>query len=69
MKKSITQMTKLELLDEIHRLRSVVADLNQRITELETMAVASASHPLDGDTSAIIQSLSARIKQLEEKHD
>lgn len=67
MSKSTTQMTKAELIDEITRLRAVIGELNQKIDELESMAVQSTSVPLDADTSRLLSSMNARIKELEEK--
>ena len=59
--KSTTQMTKAELLE-------VITDKN-RIDDLEGMAVASQTKPLDADVSRLISSLNQRIKALEEKID
>lgn len=65
--KSITQMTKAELIEEINRQRSVIGDLNQKIDELEGMAIQSTSKPVDADTSRLLSSMNARIKELETK--
>ena len=65
--KSITQMTKAELIEEIGRQRSVIGDLNQKIDELEGMAIQSTSKPVDADTSRLLSSMNARIKELETK--
>jgi len=65
--KSTTQMTKAELLELINEKNRIIADLNDKIDELEGMAVASQSKPLDADTSRLISSLNQRIKALEEK--
>lgn len=65
--KSTTQMTKAELIEEINRLRGVIGELNQKIDELESMAVQSISIPLDADTSRLLSSMNARIKELEKK--
>jgi len=67
--KSTTQMTKAELLDLINEKNRVIADLNAKIDDLEGMAVASQSKPLDADVSRLISSLNQRIKALEEKID
>ena len=64
--KSTTQMTKAELLELINEKNRIIADLNDKIDELEGMAVASQSKPLDADTSRLISSLNQRIKVLEE---
>jgi hypothetical protein len=63
--KSTTQMTKAELIAEIHRQRGVIGELNQKIDELEIMAVQSTSKPLDADVSRLLSSMNARIKHLE----
>ena len=67
--KSTTQMTKAELLDLINEKNRIIADLNSKIDDLEGMAVASQSKPLDADVSRLISSLNQRIKVLEEKID
>jgi uncharacterized protein YoxC len=67
--KSTTQMTKAELLDLINEKNRIIADLNSKIDDLEGMAVASQSKPLDADVSRLISSLNQRIKALEEKID
>lgn len=65
--KSTTQMTKAELIEEINRQRSVIGDLNAKIDELESMAIQSTSKPVDADTSRLLSSMNARIKELESK--
>ena len=65
--KSTTQMTKAELLEVIADRNKVSGELNAKIDELESMAIQSTSKPLDADTSRLISSLNARIKNLEEK--
>ena len=65
--KSTTQMTKAELIEEINRQRSVIGDLNAKIDELEGMAIQSTSKPVDADTSRLLSSMNARIKELESK--
>ena len=65
--KSTTQMTKAELLEVIADRNQVIGELNAKIDELESMAIQSTSKPLDADTSRLISSLNARIKNLEEK--
>lgn len=66
MKKSLTQMTKAELLVLIHDKETIIADLNSKIDDLESMAVKSAAVPLDADTSRLLSNLSNRIKKLED---
>jgi hypothetical protein len=65
--KSTTQMTKAELLDVINDRNRVIAELNDKIDELSAMAVASQAKVLDADTSRLLSTMSARIKDLEEK--
>ena len=65
--KSTTQMTKAELLELINDKNTVIADLNARMDELESMAVVSRAEILDADTSRLLSTMSARIKDLEEK--
>tara|TARA_Y100001937_G_C7076440_1_gene310845 strand:+ start:261 stop:476 length:216 start_codon:yes stop_codon:yes gene_type:complete len=65
--KSTTQMTKAELIEEIIRQRNVIGELNAKIDELEGMAIQSTSRPVDADTSRLLSSMNARIKELESK--
>ena len=65
--KSTTQMTKAELLDVINEKNTVIANLNARMDELESMAVVSRAEILDADTSRLLSTMNARIKALEEK--
>ncbi len=65
--KSTTQMTKAELLDVINDKNRIIAELNEKIDELSAMAVASQAKVLDADTSRLLSTMSARIKDLEEK--
>ncbi len=65
--KSTTQMTKAELIDEITRQRNIIGELNAKIDELEGMAIQSTSRPVDADTSRLLSSMNARIKELESK--
>ena len=65
--KSTTQMTKAELLDVINDKNRIIAELNDKIDELSAMAVASQAKVLDADTSRLLSTMSARIKDLEEK--
>tara|TARA_B100000212_G_scaffold274776_1_gene214317 strand:+ start:3789 stop:4004 length:216 start_codon:yes stop_codon:yes gene_type:complete len=67
--KSTTQMTKAELIEEIIRQRNVIGELNAKIDELEGMAIQSTSRPVDADTSRLLSSMNARIKELESKID
>ena len=65
--KSTTQMTKAELLDVINDKNRIIAELNDKIDELSAMAVASQAKVLDADTSRLLSTMRARIKDLEEK--
>ena len=65
--KSTTQRTKAELLEVIIEKNIVIAELNEKIDELSAMAVASQAKVLDADTSRLLSTMSARIKDLEEK--
>ena len=65
--KSTTQMTKAELIEEIVRQRNIIGELNAKIDELEGMAIQSTSRPVDADTSRLLSSMNARIKELESK--
>ena len=65
--KSTTQMTKAELIEEINRQRGVIGDLNQKIDELEGMAIQSDAKTQDADDSRLLSSMNARIKELETK--
>ena len=67
MKKSLTQMTKAELLNVITEKNVIIADLNVKIDELEGMAVSSQAIPLDADSSRMLSLMNKRIKALEEK--
>jgi len=60
-------MTKAELIDEITRLRGVIGELNQKIDDLEGMAVQSTSVPLDADVSRMLSGMNARIRELEKQ--
>ena len=65
--KSTTQMTKAELIEEIIRQRNIIGELNSKIDDLEGMAIQSTSRPVDADTSRLLSSMNARIKELESK--
>lgn len=65
--KSTTQMTKAELLELINDKNRIIAELNDKIDDLSSMAVASQAKVLDADTSRLLSTMSARIKDLEEK--
>ena len=69
MKKSTTQMTKTELLQLIRDKDTLIADLNARIDDLESMAVTSAAVPLDADSSRLLTIMNQRIRALEKRLD
>ena len=69
MKKSSTQMTKAELLQLLRDKDTLIADLNVRIDELESMAVSSAAVPLDADSSRLLTIMNQRIRALEKRLD
>lgn len=60
-------MTKAELLEVINDKNRIIAELNEKIDDLSAMAVASQAKVLDADTSRLLSTMSARIKDLEEK--
>ena len=67
MKKSTTQMTKAELIQLVKNKDQIIADLNTRIDELESMAINSTAIPMDADASKLLTLMNQRIKALEEK--
>ena len=67
MKKSTTQMTKAELIAFIKTKDDTIAELNERIDELEKMAITSRAVPMDADASRLLTMMNQRIKALEEK--
>lgn len=67
MKKSTTQMTKVELLAVISEKNALIAKLHDRIDELESMAITSQAVPMDADSSRLLTLMNQRIKALEEK--
>lgn len=67
MKKSTTQMTKQELLEVIRNKDTLIAELNDRVDDLESMSIASAAKPIDADSSRMMTLMNQRIKKLEER--
>lgn len=67
MKKSTTQMTKAELLEVLAEKNQIIADLNAKIDELESMAITSSAKALDADSSRLLSLMNQRIKALEEQ--
>jgi hypothetical protein len=64
--KSTTQMTKAELIALLRDKDKLIADLNYRIDDLESMAITSQVIPLDADSSRLLTLMNQRIKALEE---
>lgn len=62
-------MTKAELLQLLKDKDRIIAELNERIDELEGMAIASQAVPMDADSSRMLTIMNQRIKALEEKLD
>jgi len=60
-------MTKAELLAVIRLKDSVIGYLNERIDELEKLAITSQAIPLDVNSSQVLAVLSARIRLLEDQ--
>ena len=67
MTKSITQMTKAELRNVILDKERVIAELNSRIDELESMAITSQAVPMNADSSRLLSNMSARLRSLEQQ--
>lgn len=66
-RKSTTQMTKAELMSVIRQKDTVIAQLNSKIDELESMAISSRAIPMDADSSRMLTLMNQRIRALEEK--
>ncbi len=60
-------MTKSELLDVIRQKDIVIAQLNDKIDDLEKLAITSQAIPLDADSSRILTLMNQRIRALEEQ--
>lgn len=60
-------MTKAELLSALRQKDNVIAGLNARIDELESMAISSQAIPMDADSSRLLTLMNQRIRALEEK--
>ncbi len=60
-------MTKNELLEVIRNKDVIIAQLNDRIDELEKLAITSQAIPLDADSSRLLTLMNQRIRALEEK--
>ena len=59
-------MTKAELLEVIAEKNQIIADLNAKIDELESMAIKSSAKALDADSSRLLSLMNQRLKALEE---
>ncbi len=60
-------MTKSELLDVIRNKDTIIAQLNDKIDELEKLAITSQAIPLDADSSRLLTLMNQRIRALEEQ--
>ena len=60
-------MTKAELLQLLKDKDRIIGELNERIDDLEGMAIASRAVPMDADSSRMLTIMNQRIKALEEK--
>lgn len=60
-------MTKAELLQLLKDKDRIIGELNERIDDLEVMAIASRAVPMDADSSRMLTIMNQRIKALEEK--
>jgi hypothetical protein len=65
--KSTTQMTKAELISLLRDKDKIIADLNFRIDDLESLAITSQAIPLDADSSRLLTLMNQRIRALEEQ--
>jgi hypothetical protein len=65
--KSTTQMTKSELLETIRKKDIIIAQLNDRIDDLEKLAITSQAIPLDADSSRLLTLMNQRIRALEQQ--
>lgn len=65
--KSTTQMTKAELIDVIRQKDVVISQLNDKVDELEKLAITSQAIPMDADSSRLLTLMNQRIKALEEQ--
>lgn len=65
-KKSKTQMTKLELVEELKQAESKIKDLEAEIEVMHNNRIALDTIVTNQETSVLIASLNSRIKELEE---
>ena len=66
-KKSKTQMTKAELIDELKRAESNIKDLEIEVETMQKDRIALDTIVTNQETSYLITSLNTRIKELEEQ--
>lgn len=60
-------MTKAELISLLRDKDKIIADLNFRIDDLESLAITSQAIPLDADSSRLLTLMNQRIRALEEQ--
>ncbi len=60
-------MTKAELIALLRGKDKIIADLNSRIDDLESLAITSQAIPLDADSSRLLTLMNQRIRALEEQ--
>lgn len=65
--KSTTQMTKSELIETIRKKDIIIAQLIDRIDDLEKLAITSQAIPLDADSSRLLTLMNQRIRALEQQ--
>lgn len=65
--KSLTQMTKAELITRIRQQSSEIEELHRQLESYTSAAITSSAITLDQQISAIITAQSTRIRELEQK--
>ena len=65
-KKSKTQMTKAELVEDLKRKEELIKDLESEIESMHKDRIALDTIVTNEQTSLLIASLNARIKELED---
>jgi hypothetical protein len=65
--KSTTQMTKAQLIGLLREKDNIIAGLNSKIDDLESLAITSQAIPLDADSSRLLTLMNQRIRALEEQ--
>ena len=69
MNRSITQMSKKELLEIVRARDSTIEHLLKHIEGLESMAIVSSATPLESDISTMLETLAKRVRELEGKQN